>query len=41
MGVTGRQIMTAFELFITDEQDMTGKPYGATMAAFPRAAFPC
>jgi hypothetical protein len=40
-GLTGRQIMTAFERFIADTPGMVDKPYGATLPQSLRAAFPC
>ena len=40
-GLTGRQIMSAFEQFIADSKDMADKPYGVAMAESLRRAFPC
>ena len=40
-GLTGRQIMTAFEQFIGDKPDMADKPYGVAMAESLRRTFPC
>jgi hypothetical protein len=40
-GLTGPQIMSVFERFIADAQDMADKPYGVAMAESLRRAFPC
>jgi hypothetical protein len=40
-GLTGRQIMTAFEQFIADAQDMADKPYGVALVDSLRRTFPC
>jgi hypothetical protein len=40
-GLTGRQIMAAFERFMADAQDMADKPYGVAVAQALSRAFPC
>jgi Rap1a immunity proteins len=37
----GPQIMGAFEAFVRDNPALAERPYGATMAATLRKAFPC
>jgi hypothetical protein len=39
--VKGREVMIAFEGFLSNHPDMASRPYGAAMAATLSRAFPC